>query len=587
MPIDARIPLGVTGLDPNGFVNALGAGMKMRELRNAADRLAAKEDAAATKSNALSKFYQSPRGSEDIATLAREAPDAVSGIEKNTREAQLAQVQTQKYKVDNAKADIALMRESSQALAQNPTDENFEAIMASVAPQLSDPAMPKLWRTQWYSAKTPEARQGYANAWAMSAEKAQRMVMDQAKLDAPPDPKWDSYNNRFVAVPTAGGAPTMPTTGSPAGPEPVRPGTVVPGGELPPPEDIDAAVLHRAGQGPAPTGNVDYEGLSDEGLDELQRTSTFQKGQKPGAPPPGPSTSSTPVDGQPTPVQPTPPDGPQAPVAGQPPPVYQSQAHRDAARDAVKDARYKEERAQKAPKTITKGGVTYQYADGQWIPAQGVVTTPADPPRAVSQADAKWLKDQDESGAAAEKLSSTIQQARSVIAAPAGVLGNSPMDQAAYKLHEWGVNNSETAVNTERLRELGAQMTLSFGSLGAQVSNADREVYARAQGNFENAKSPEAMKLSLDQMSAVSENVIAKINQNRTTYQQTGRKPDFAPAVPVQATPQTDRPSPTPVKVAPLEDLDSMPMPGKYSGKFLTTPEGIRYRSDGTRWVRQ
>ena len=30
MPLDTRIPLGVTPMDPNGFTNALAAGMKMR-----------------------------------------------------------------------------------------------------------------------------------------------------------------------------------------------------------------------------------------------------------------------------------------------------------------------------------------------------------------------------------------------------------------------------------------------------------------------------------------------------------------------------------------------------------------------------
>jgi hypothetical protein len=222
VPIDARIPLGVTAIDPNGFTNALAAGMKMRELRNAGDRAAYKDEQAVAKSNALSKFYQSPRGSEDIATLAREASDAVGAAEKSSRDAGLADAQTKKYKADNAKADIVLMREASGALLANPTDENFDAIMASVAPRLSDPAMPKLWHTQWYSAKTPEAREGYARAWSMSAEKAQGLVMDQAKLDAPPKGHYNSYTREFDTPPATGAGPQA------AGPGPQGSSTLTP-----------------------------------------------------------------------------------------------------------------------------------------------------------------------------------------------------------------------------------------------------------------------------------------------------------------------------------------------------------------------
>jgi hypothetical protein len=175
--------------DPNGFTNSLAAGMKMRQTQNESDRLAYKDEAAVAKRNALSKFYQSPRGQEDVATLAREAPDAVSGIEKNTREAQLAEVQAKKYKAEGAKSDFAVMRDASQALVANPTDENFDAIMASVEPQLSDPSIPKLWTKQWYSAKTPEAREGYARNWAMGAAKAEEQVRKQAE-DAKPQPKF-------------------------------------------------------------------------------------------------------------------------------------------------------------------------------------------------------------------------------------------------------------------------------------------------------------------------------------------------------------------------------------------------------------
>lgn len=189
------------------------------------------------------------------------------------------------------------------------------------------------------------------------------------------------------------------------------------------------------------------------------------------------------------------------------------------------------------PMVVQTPGGAYTY-DPQ-NPAGGATPMPGmGDPRAdavVHDANKAWLKEQDKSGAAAENLSGSIEQAKALLASPAGVLGSGPMDRAAYGLHQLGVNNSEAAVNTERLREIGAAMTLSFGSLGSQVSNADRETYQRAQGDFERAKSIEAMQMSLKTMAEVSRRVMDKVNQNRAIYEATGRKPDFAPAKPYGA----------------------------------------------------
>lgn len=186
------------------------------------------------------------------------------------------------------------------------------------------------------------------------------------------------------------------------------------------------------------------------------------------------------------------------------------------------------------PMVVQTPGGAYTYDPHN--PAGGATPIPGmGDPRAegvVHDANKAWLKEQDKSGAAAENLSSSIEQARALLSSPAGVLGSGPMDRAAYGLHQLGVNNSEAAVNTERLREIGASMTLSFGSLGSQVSNADRETYQRAQGDFERAKSIESMRMSLKTMAEVAARVMAKVNQNRASFEATGRKPDFAPAQP-------------------------------------------------------
>lgn len=170
-------------------------------------------------------------------------------------------------------------------------------------------------------------------------------------------------------------------------------------------------------------------------------------------------------------------------------------------------------------------------------PAGGATPMPGieDPIRSavVRDADKARLGESDKAGATGEKISATIADIQSLVDSPEGVLGSGPLDRIAYGFHQLGVHNSQASVNTERMREKGAELVLSFGGLGNQISNADRETFARAQGGFENAKSVKAMRLSLKQMAEVAARVIARANQTRQTYQDTGRMPDFrAPASP-------------------------------------------------------
>lgn len=317
MPIDARIPLGVTGPDPAGFTNALAAGIKMRELQNASDRQAAKDEAAVAKTNALRKFWMSDRGPEAIRTLGIEAPDAVSAIEKNTREAELHEIEAKKAKLEWAKGNHELLSRGAAAIVANPTRET--ALMTIEAAERQGGDMTDARRQLENTPDHAIAKLG--QSWGMNAQQIEQLAQKDREAARG---RWNAYTGRYEP-----GAPGSAPTTAPTGPEPVRPGTVVPGGELPPQEDIEAERLYRAGQGPAPTGNVDFEGLSDAALDELQATSTFQKGQKP--PALIPAEAGTPA--APVPSAP--------PMDGQPPPVYRSQAERDAARDqrqAAKDA---------------------------------------------------------------------------------------------------------------------------------------------------------------------------------------------------------------------------------------------------------
>lgn len=138
MGIDARIPLGVTPPDPNGFTNALAAGMKMRELQNAGDRAAYKDEAAVRKSNALSKFGQSDRGPEAVRTLYAEAPDAAPGVEKNIREAEAHDAATKKAQLEWGMANYKLLRDASASVVANPTRENATAVLDELEAQHGD-----------------------------------------------------------------------------------------------------------------------------------------------------------------------------------------------------------------------------------------------------------------------------------------------------------------------------------------------------------------------------------------------------------------------------------------------------------------
>jgi hypothetical protein len=142
MPIDARIPLGVTGLDPNGFINALAAGQKQRELENASarldlaeNRLARKDEAATTKSNALRKFGMSDRGPEAVRQLYIDAPDAAPAVEKNIRDAGFSAAQTDKLTTEATSKKLGVIGQILNGVTDEPTYQQARAQVLEIEPK--------------------------------------------------------------------------------------------------------------------------------------------------------------------------------------------------------------------------------------------------------------------------------------------------------------------------------------------------------------------------------------------------------------------------------------------------------------------
>lgn len=562
MPLDTRIPLGVTSVDPNGFTNALAAGMKMRELQNAGDRAAYKDELAVRKSNALSKFYQSPRRSEDIATLAQEAPDAVGAAEKSSREAQAHEATTKKAQLEWGMANYKLLREASASVVANPTRENATAVLDELEAQHGD-----MTRVRSQMQQTPDHAIGTLfKGLGSTVPQLESMALAREKAAAP---KLNTYTNEWE-YPPQGGAPasvgaqptTAPAESAPTV-APAGPGTVVPGGELPPPGDIDAAVLHRAGQGPAPAGNVDYEGLSDEGLAELQRTSTASRKPPSSAVPP-----ASPVDGQPAPTE-----APQTPV------VYRTQAERDAARDqrqdlrdAATDRRYADERAEttrrmdlqdrKFDQQTRKTQIAEEIATGQRL-------TAADASKAQQKlVRIDVMKRQMAAVRAAWEGTKQAKGIKGTMAAGPGAAYYAPglLSEAGekYDAAVAGLVASKTAM----LRTPGVGTMTDFDQ---KLDIADLPTRNTHEATTE-------------QQLVAYENMIADMESGyRGLLAGPAEAPaEAGPATPVQVSPDSGPSLPKPVK-----EFNSLPMARELPGKRMRFPDGLIYRSNGTDWVRQ
>lgn len=143
------------------------------------------------------------------------------------------------------------------------------------------------------------------------------------------------------------------------------------------------------------------------------------------------------------------------------------------------------------PWSMSVGGLPVQSAE------EAARTT------AAVQVDSERAKRQAEKGQGQENLMIPLTEIGNRLRNPEYVLGNTPADRAKMLGHEYGMQ-SRASINTARIRELANQLTLANGSLGAGVSNADRDAYEKAQGRLTEAKSHADMVDAVDTMKRIA-----------------------------------------------------------------------------------
>jgi hypothetical protein len=106
---------------------------------------------------------------------------------------------------------------------------------------------------------------------------------------------------------------------------------------------------------------------------------------------------------------------------------------------------------------------------------------------------------------------------------------------------------------TQRVRELGARLTLSHGRLGVGVSNEDRETYSRSAGNFESGKTLDSMKESIKSMREIANRAITNFTEADKTFREQGRLPSI-PTTRSQIVPPA-HPAKSPYSGTPVDQL--------------------------------
>lgn len=114
--------------DPNGFVNALGAGMKLRRYQDEGDAAARKEEEALVQRNALSAYLSGDQSPESMRALGAVSPEGYLAIAKSKRETDKAAAQTGKANAEGVKLNLEAMREAVDAISANPSRENFTMV---------------------------------------------------------------------------------------------------------------------------------------------------------------------------------------------------------------------------------------------------------------------------------------------------------------------------------------------------------------------------------------------------------------------------------------------------------------------------
>jgi hypothetical protein len=634
MPIDARIPLGVTGPDPNGFTNALAAGMKMRELRNASDRQAYKDGAAQLEANALAEYGRSPRGQEDLDRVWAKAPGKAMTIEKSGREAALADIQAKKAKFEWAKANHDVLARGAAMVLANPTRKTAEMVLDNIETEYGgDMTVAR----QQLATAPDESIPTLAKGWGMNAQQIETLALAEAKAKAPPKPRYNTYTGQLVPPPAAGAGPEARSTGGQGSPN--LTGTEDPTfryfknrhglsdtGAFALSRNITQESGHRPDvkgdggkaqglaqwhpdrwakleqwaqeQGLDPTSKqaqMDYiieEGKSYPGYESLKGNDpeairgfikNFEGYGVEGARFAGLDARATQDGG----VQPLPPDMPAPsalPVEGEPPPVG-DQAPMDA-----------------PPPQATPPRVYGSPAERDAARDAAAAANAREAQRFAREA-------QDRGFAHAEKMA---QDARAAKAAAAEAKRSQPTPQIAAKNREkfqtLDVIDAQLqkvedafvgARNPDGTRKPGIENTYSAGLGGGYLPTEGGRAFDAtvdglrpflrqlsrtpgegAMSDYE-TKQAEALLPSRNDHESVTKQKILQLRDIAKQIR-SGMAVPVAPASVPEAIAQTDQPLPKPA-----QEFNAMPMPGEYAGKRIRTPDGTVYRSDGRQWVRE
>lgn len=136
----------------------------------------------------------------------------------------------------------------------------------------------------------------------------------------------------------------------------------------------------------------------------------------------------------------------------------------------------------------------------------------------LAEASKQRLQDSEKTAQQWQNKLGVYDEIERLLTSPEGTQGAGLTDRAAMLAHQYGWQDQKTR-NTQRVRELGAQLTLAMGSLGNQVSNADRETYEKAQGAFESAKDPQDAIQALGVMRSVASSYLQNANTMRDSIE--------------------------------------------------------------------
>jgi hypothetical protein len=215
-------------------------------------------------------------------------------------------------------------------------------------------------------------------------------------------------------------------------------------------------------------------------------------------------------------------DAPKPPVTLDSPQVQRSTAPNDA--EAIR-------RVQEASRQGGYAAVTVPNAAGMSPLQTEAVRTSGERDRGINSATTKLGEEAvsrlTKEADAQRGIINTLDTIEKIVQSPQGIYGNTPIDRAAMIAHTQGLQ-SPKSINTQRIRELGSQLVLARGSLGSQVSNKDAEIYAKAAGDFQNAKSSADMLSSIQTMREIAAKYMTQTNQSLQTFQTTGQIPQYS-----------------------------------------------------------